>query len=106
MAKLYFTYAAMNAGKSTTLLQASFNYRERGMNTFEFTAALDNRAGEGAIASRIGLKKDAYTFSQATDFIFGRRQEASRLIPFDCVFLDEAQFMSAGTGAPARANCR
>ena len=94
MAKLYFNYAAMNAGKSTTLLQASFNYRERGMNTFEFTAALDNRTTQGAIASRIGLKKGAYPFSQDTD-LFAVVAERHRDNPIDCVFLDEAQFMSS-----------
>jgi len=67
MAKLYFSYSAMNAGKSTILLQASHNYQERGMNTLLLTARLDDRAGTGRIASRIGFGADAYTFSPDTD---------------------------------------
>ena len=62
MAKLYFYYAAMNAGKSTTLLQADFNYRERGMETMLWTADLDDRAGAGTIGSRIGLEAGAYRY--------------------------------------------
>ncbi len=94
MAKLYFNYAAMNAGKSTTLLQASFNYRERGMHTFEFTAEIDNRADSGAIASRIGLKQEAHAFRADTDLlevIHGELQNQK----INCVFLDEAQFLNA-----------
>ncbi len=93
MAKLYFHYSAMNAGKSTLLLQASYNYRERGMNTMLFTAALDDRAGAGRIASRIGLDADAETFDTETDFLarVGQHREASG--PVHCVFLDEAQFL-------------
>lgn len=92
MAKLYFNYAAMNAGKSTTLLQASFNYRERGMRTIEFTAKIDTRVEEGFIASRIGLKKNAHLFDSDTNLFeivlkeCGGDQAA-------CVFLDEAQFL-------------
>ena len=67
MAKLYFYYASMNAGKSTTLLQADFNYRERGMATMLWTAALDDRAGERRIDSRIGLATDANQFAADTD---------------------------------------
>ncbi|MEO1686633.1 MAG: thymidine kinase, partial [Pseudomonadota bacterium] len=62
MAKLYFHYSTMNAGKSTVLLQASHNYIERGMSTFLLTARLDHRAGEGVIGSRIGLERPAETF--------------------------------------------
>ncbi len=93
MAKLYFNYAAMNAGKSTTLLQASFNYRERGMRTFELTAAIDTRADTGTIASRIGLKQDAYIFSAETNLyeIVSREHAKNRI---DCVFVDEAQFLT------------
>ena len=69
MAKLYFSYSAMNAGKTTILLQASHNYGERGMNTLLLTAQLDNRAGTGTIASRIGLSAKAETFSSETDVI-------------------------------------
>lgn len=67
MAKLYFYYASMNAGKSTTLLQADFNYRERGMDTMLWTAALDDRYGEGQVTSRIGLQAEAHKFSPETD---------------------------------------
>src|SRR5690606_11895149 len=90
----YFHYSAMNAGKSTLLLQASYNYRERGMNTMLFTAALDDRAGAGRIASRIGLDADAETFDTETDFLarVGQHREASGLV--HCVFLDEAQFLT------------
>lgn len=67
MAKLYFYYAAMNAGKSTTLLQADFNYRERGMQTMLWTAALDDRAGWGRIASRLEIGADARLYDADTD---------------------------------------
>lgn len=93
MAKLYFTYAAMNAGKSTALLQAAFNYRERGMNTLIFTAAIDRRAGDGVVASRIGLKAPARVFDEATD-LFAEIGEAIRADRVACVFVDEAQFLS------------
>lgn len=94
MAKLYFYYASMNAGKSTTLLQADFNYRERGMRTMLFTAAIDDRAGYGTISSRIGLATEATPFDPATD-ILGcvRREQAAG--PLACVLVDEAQFLTA-----------
>lgn len=91
MAKLYFHYSTMNAGKSTLLLQASYNYRERGMKTLLLTAALDDRAGHGQIASRIGISEDALTFDTGTD-LFGLVQEHGR--DCACVFLDEAQFLT------------
>lgn len=94
MAKLYFHYSTMNAGKSTLLLQASYNYRERGMATYLLTARLDDRAGQGRIASRIGIAEDADMFEAATDLfalIAARRARG----PVDCVFLDEAQFLTA-----------
>lgn len=93
MAKLYFHYAAMNAGKSTLLLQASYNYRERGMTTMLFTAALDDRAGPGRIASRIGLDCEAEPFTAADDLLarVGGRASAAAL---DCVLVDEAQFLT------------
>ncbi|MGB3722265.1 MAG: thymidine kinase [Pacificimonas sp.] len=93
MAKLYFYYASMNAGKSSTLLQAAFNYRERGMQTMLWTAALDNRAGFGAIASRIGLHADAHRFEGETDLHAAALSEhrGQRLA---CVLIDEAQFLS------------
>src|SRR5690606_18831259 len=84
MAKLYFSYSAMNAGKSTLLLQASYNYRERGMRTLLFTAALDDRAGPGRIASRIGLSAEAEMFS-ADDDLFARVQERAAAEPLHCV---------------------
>jgi thymidine kinase len=94
MAKLYFNYAAMNAGKSTTLLQASFNYRERGMQTIEFTAKVDTRFAPGVIASRIGLSKEAHMFDGQTDLYAIVKQEAVDASTA-CVFLDEAQFLTA-----------
>ncbi|MEQ1688415.1 MAG: thymidine kinase [Sphingopyxis sp.] len=94
MAKLYFYYASMNAGKSTTLLQAAFNYRERGMETMLWTAALDNRYDVGAITSRIGLQAEAHKFSPETDmFASVMAEHGSR--PLACVLVDEAQFLSA-----------
>ena len=69
MAKLYFYYASMNAGKSTNLLQADFNYRERGMATMLWTAALDDRAGNGRISSRLEIGADAHSFDATTDLL-------------------------------------
>ncbi len=93
MAKLYFHYSTMNAGKSTLLLQASHNYRERGMTTYLLTARLDDRAGTGRIASRIGIGEEADMFDATTDLfdLIRRRLGAG---PIDCIFLDEAQFLS------------
>ena len=93
MAKLYFYYASMNAGKSTTLLQADFNYRERGMATMLFTAALDERAGRGVIASRLGVSAAATPFDADTDLVASvlERHAAG---PLACVLVDEAQFLS------------
>ncbi len=93
MAKLYFYYAAMNAGKSTMLLQASFNYRERGMRTLLFTAAIDTRTGSGVIASRLGLEAPATPFDGASDLFAAIAAEQARA-PLDCVLVDEAQFLS------------
>ena len=92
MAKLYFYYASMNAGKSTTLLQADFNYRERGMATSLWTAAVDDRA-EGRIASRIGLELEANRFIADTD-LWARVMAAHHVEPLACVLVDEAQFLS------------
>lgn len=92
MAKLYFYYASMNAGKSTTLLQADFNYRERGMATMLWTAALDDRGGDRAIESRIGLHTDAHRYSADTD-LWERVMAAHRVEPLACVLIDEAQFL-------------
>ena len=94
MAKLYFSYSAMNAGKSTILLQASHNYRERGMHTLLLTAALDDRAGAGQIGSRIGLQAEALTFDETTDIDQLIKAEHDRA-SLACVLVDEAQFLSA-----------
>ena len=93
MAKLYFYYAAMNAGKSTTLLQADFNYRERGQRTMLFTAAFDDRFRKGAITSRIGLERDANPIEATTD-LFATIAAAHAAEPIDCVLVDEAQWLS------------
>ncbi len=93
MAKLYFHYSTMNAGKSTLLLQASHNYYERGMETFLITANLDNRAGQGRIESRIGIGADAATFS-ADDDLFRMIGERLQKSPVACVFIDESQFLT------------
>jgi len=93
VAKLYFYYASMNAGKSTVLLQASFNYRERGMRTMLFTAAIDDRAGQGVIASRIGLSAPADMFVPETD-LFAAVASAHAVGTLNCVLVDEAQFLT------------
>ena len=94
MAKLYFYYASMNAGKSTALLQADFNYRERGMATMLFTAAVDDRFAPGTITSRIGLSAPATMFDPHTDIAAAvAARHASG--PLACVLVDEAQFLTA-----------
>ena len=93
MAKLYFYYAAMNAGKSTTLLQADFNYRERGMQTMLWTSAIDDRSGTGRIASRLGLRVDAEVFAENVSILDAVIDEAKRR-PVDCLLVDEAQFLT------------
>jgi thymidine kinase len=93
MAKLYFYYAAMNAGKSTTLLQADFNYRERGMQTMLWTADLDDRAGAGTIGSRIGLEAGANRYSDDTNLFDSVVRELIRR-KLDCILVDEAQFLT------------
>jgi len=93
MAKLYFNYSTMNAGKSTLLLQASYNYGERGMETYLLTARLDNRAGQGRIASRIGIAAAADMFDAASD-LFAMLRARLDAAPCHCVFLDEAQFLT------------
>ena len=94
MAKLYFYYASMNAGKSTTLLQADFNYRERGQATMLFTAGIDERAGRGVIASRLGVSATATPFDAATDLLACVLDRHAGT-PLACVLVDEAQFLSA-----------
>jgi thymidine kinase len=93
MAKLYFYYSSMNAGKSTTLLQADFNYRERGMETMLWTASLDDRYGQGYVTSRIGLKADADKFDPETDLWAEIIAEQGKR-PLACILIDEAQFLS------------
>ncbi|WP_116085902.1 thymidine kinase [Tropicimonas sp. IMCC34011] len=94
MAKLYFHYSTMNAGKSTILLQASYNYREQGMDTFLLTAGVDTRAGAGRIGSRIGISDAAEVFSEGDD-LFARIGAEMEARPLACVFVDEAQFLSS-----------
>ncbi|MGQ0559177.1 MAG: thymidine kinase [Sphingosinicella sp.] len=93
MAKLYFYYSAMNAGKSTTLLQADFNYRERGMATMLWTADFADRGGHGMIDSRIGLTGEAHTYKADTDIRAEIEAELLRR-PVHCVLIDEAQFLT------------
>jgi thymidine kinase len=93
MAKLYFYYAAMNAGKSTTLLQADFNYRERGMETMLWTARLDERAGAGVIGSRIALSAPAHTYDESVDLFEAIGDELKKR-ELHCILVDEAQFLS------------
>lgn len=88
MSKLYFRYAAMNAGKSTALLQVAYNYEERGMRVILFTAAHDDRAGSGIIASRLGLQRSVATFGPDTVFIRAHLGDVA------CVLIDEAQFLT------------
>lgn len=93
MAKLYFYYSSMNAGKSTTLLQSSYNYRERGMNTLVYTAAIDHRYGKAKVASRIGISEEANTFDKNTN-LFDEIQHCLQNKPLHCILVDEAQFLS------------
>lgn len=93
MAKLYFNYSTMNAGKSTLLLQAAHNYGERGMETYLITAQFDTRAGEGRIASRIGIADPADTFAPGED-MYAKLKARLALGAVSCVFIDEAQFLS------------
>lgn len=93
MAKLYFYYSSMNAGKSTSLLQSSYNYKERGMNTLILAPELDDRYGVGKVTSRIGLESDAISFKSADDLfeiVSGQNQQQT----LHCVLIDEAQFLS------------
>ncbi|MCP5504125.1 MAG: thymidine kinase [Chlamydiales bacterium] len=94
MAKTYFYYSAMNAGKSTTLLQSSYNYKERGMETLLFAPNFDDRFGDPAIYSRIGLKQEAILFDQdfnLFDFVEEKKKTIDNL---RCILIDEAHFLT------------
>jgi thymidine kinase len=93
MAKLFFYYSAMNAGKTTTLLQSAYNYRERGMRALILTPRLDNRAGEGVVSSRIGLRSRATVFHAGDDMLALVRADVAANGKLDCVLVDEAQFL-------------
>ena len=94
MAKLYFYYSSMNAGKSTSLLQSSYNYRERGMNTLVLAPELDDRYGVGTVKSRIGLESEATTFRNS-DNLFDIVSSRLANEPLHCVLIDEAQFLTS-----------
>lgn len=93
MAKLYFYYSTMNAGKSTTLLQSSYNYQERGMHTLVYTAAIDDRFGVGKVTSRIGISQDAHLFYKQTDLFSDIKAKHSEQ-KLSCILVDEAQFLT------------
>ncbi|GLX76857.1 thymidine kinase [Thalassotalea insulae] len=93
MAQLYFYYSTMNAGKSTHLLQSSYNYRERGLHTVLFTASIDDRFAKGKVASRLGINAEAELFDQDSN-IFDQISTINHLKKVDCVLIDEAQFLS------------
>src|SRR5688500_19589245 len=93
MAKLYFYYSAMNAGKTTTLLQSAHNYRERGMRALILTPRLDDRAGAGMVASRIGLRAEGRAFGPGEDLQTLVRDDVVRHGDVHCVLVDEAQFL-------------
>lgn len=92
MAKLHFYYSAMNAGKTTTLLQSNYNYQERGMTTLLFIPAIDTRHSQGIISSRIGLQENAYPFDPDFDF-FTYVKGISQKTTLSCILIDEAQFL-------------
>lgn len=95
MAKLYFYYSAMNAGKSTHLLQAAYNYEERGQRVFLLTPSLDDRYGVGQVTSRIGLQREAMIFQKEDDLNQLIRNAANeKASRFDCILVDEAQFLT------------
>ena len=93
MAKLYFYYSAMNAGKSTSLLQSAYNYKERGMRPYIMSAAIDNRYSVGKVTSRIGLEAEAYLFHKEDD-LFKILSEENKKKGINCVLIDESQFLS------------
>lgn len=93
MAKLYFYYSSMNAGKSASLLQSSYNYQERGLTTLLLCPALDDRYGQNKITSRIGISATAQAFDREED-LFERVNVANQTVTIDCVMIDEAQFLT------------
>ncbi|MDK1235255.1 thymidine kinase [Cronobacter turicensis] len=93
MAQLYFYYSAMNAGKSTALLQSSYNYQERGMRTLVYTAEIDDRFGAGKVSSRIGLSSPARLYNVQT-CLFEDIRDAHQEAPVHCVLVDESQFLT------------
>jgi len=93
MAKLYYYYSSMNAGKSTALLQSSYNYKERGMNTLIMAPLLDDRFGAGKVTSRIGIAADALVFGRDDD-LFAVVDKQHNTDPLHCVLIDEAQFLT------------
>jgi thymidine kinase len=93
MAKLYFYYSSMNAGKSTALLQSSYNYKERGMNTLVMAPFLDDRYGPGKVTSRIGIETDALIF-QRDDDLYAVVEKHCGVESLHCVLIDEAQFLT------------
>ncbi|WP_417346044.1 thymidine kinase [Ferrimonas sp.] len=93
MAQLYFYYSAMNAGKSTSLLQSAYNYRERGMEVLVMTAGLDDRYGVGKVTSRIGLSSDALIYRRQDDLL-AMVQERNEQQPVNCLLVDECQFLT------------
>lgn len=94
MAKLYFYYAAMNAGKSTILLQSAYNYKERGMDSVLFTPAIDDRFSYGKVHSRLGINADAIPFQKNTDLFTRVKTEIENNPNIHCVLIDEAQFLN------------
>ncbi|PIZ05013.1 MAG: thymidine kinase [Gammaproteobacteria bacterium CG_4_10_14_0_8_um_filter_38_16] len=94
MAKLHFYYSAMNAGKSTTLLQSSYNYNERGMDTLLYTPIIDDRFGTGKIASRIGLQREAIPIDKHFDIFVSVKKEVANNQNVHCILIDEAQFLT------------
>ncbi len=93
MAKIHFYYSAMNAGKSTSLVQSAYNYKERGMRTMVFTPSIDTRFGTNAVTTRIGIKAEAICFDATYDF-YDQANEMAQTEKIDCVLIDEAQFLT------------
>lgn len=94
MAKLHFYYSAMNAGKTTVLLQANYNYRERGMQTLLYTPNIDDRYEAGKITSRIGLQSDAIMFDPTFNLYEDAQHQIASKGKINCIFIDEAQFLT------------